>query len=133
MADLTGKEKLKALFDKVQTVAEDLTTLEVTTLTGDINLLLKEEGEGDNQTFKFVKKDALMKLIGDNAKLGENSKISIVAYSSIDLDQDAVNFVKANMSDGEIKLYQLHLDSIKASQEARAGFLKFLVGLFDQK
>ncbi len=131
MAETSAKENLKSIFGGLKNVAADLTTLEVTTLTGDIKLLLDKSGTGDKKTYNFKNKDALMNLIGESAQPDSESEIKIVAYSRIDFDQDVINFVKKDLTDDERKLYDLHLESMKTSQEARAGFLTFLAGLFD--
>lgn len=130
MAETTAKENLKGIFAKLKDVTADLTTLEVTTLTGDVSLLLNKSGTDAKTTYNFKDKDALMNLIGESSQTNADSKVKLVAYSRIDFDQDVINFVKENLTDEERKLYQLHLDSMKASQEARAGFLDFLAGLF---
>lgn len=126
-----GKARLQEIFNKLKDVAADLTTLEVTTISGDISLLLDKKTENNKDTYSFKDKDALVDLLGKNAVPKPESNIYIVAYSRTDFDQDTINFVKAGLSDDDRKLYQLHLDSIKAAQEARSGFLKMLAGLFD--
>lgn len=127
----SAKAKLQSIFESIKDVVADITTLEVTTLTGDISLILDKNGDGANATYNFKNKDALMNLIGESAQPDSKSTIEIIAYSRVDFDQDVVNFVKKDLTEDERKLYQLHLDSIKASQEARAGFLKFLEGFVD--
>jgi hypothetical protein len=127
-----GKARLQEIFNKLKDVAADLTTLEVTTLSGDITMIFDSKTENGGTKHAFKDKDALMNMMAEQSKLSaEDSKVYIVAYSRTDFDQDTVNFVKAGLSDDDRKLYQLHLESIKAAQEARSGFLKMLVGLFD--
>lgn len=125
-----GKTKLKELLNGIKDVAADLISLEVLTLSGDITKILdKTTTTGQPDKFDFKKKDALMSLIA-NPPEDVKGKVFVVAYTKIEFDQDAVNFVRENLTEEDKKIYQLHLDSVKAAQEARAAFIKMLTEMF---
>lgn len=111
------KEKLTEKLEELGNAIQDLTTLDVTTLSGDVNQVI------NSQTGKFDLKYAMDELTKTDSKL--RGKVYIVATTHIDVDQDSVNFVKNNLSDDEKSLVKAHLEAIKAAQEARHSFLKF--------
>jgi hypothetical protein len=125
-----GKTKLRGLFDGIVGAAADLSSLEVLTLSGDITKILdKTTTAGQPDKFEFKKRDALMSLIG-NPTEDVKGKVFVVAYTKIEIDQDTINFVRENLTEEDKKIYQLHLDSVKAAQEARAAFIHMLTEIF---
>lgn len=103
---------------KVQGVLKDLTTLEVATLSGKIELGQDTEISSFNDLLQSVSK---------GAKLQAN--VQVVAYTHLDLDHDAVHFV-AEGAESRAKLLEAHSRMVTASAEARRGFLEFAQGLF---
>ncbi len=129
MAD-TAKDKLQELWNGIKDVVGDLTTLEVTTLSGNIHKILENQAPtGKPVSLGFKKPDAMLEIInGQDDKV--KGDIYVLAYSRIDFDQDTVNFVANDLTEGDKAVYQLHLDSVKASLEARAAFINMLAGIF---
>lgn len=111
------KDKFEEILQTLGNAATDLSSLDVVTLSGDINLTLDEKG-------KMMKPlEIAKKFQGD-----ENGKITVEAFTHIDFDQDKIQFLKQGITKDEIT-YQLHLDAVKASQEARNAFLDFIEGI----
>lgn len=128
------KKAFRGLWEGLKDVAGDLTTLEVITTSGEFNLLVDKtppkQGDKDQTTkYNLKNSDAVLDLIA-NAKPGEENKVYLVAYTRIDFDHDTVNFVNANPTEEDKRLYTLHVESIKAAQEARAAFINMLAGIF---
>ncbi|MFK7951195.1 MAG: hypothetical protein AB8G11_26680 [Saprospiraceae bacterium] len=112
--------KLKsALEDALKTLegaAKDLSSIEVTTLTGDIKQVFNDDGNID-----------LKKALNDlNAGGSTSGKIEVVAHTRIDFDQDAIMFVSKNSRNKNHELYELHKEAIASSQAARQSFLRFI-------
>ena len=111
------KEKLKEKLEELGNAIQDLTTLDVTTLSGDVNQVINSD------TGKFDLKYAMDELTKTDSQL--QGKVYIVATTRIDVDQDSVNFVKNGLTPDEKSLVDAHLEAIKAAQEARHSFLNF--------
>ena len=104
---------LKSVFQKIRDAAEDLVSLDVVTLTGEVDI------QGANNEIDLKK---LYKAIQANAI--SKSNVSLVAYTHLDLDSDAVLFVKSGLSEGEKPLVEAHNVMVMASQEARLAFVR---------
>lgn len=111
------KEKLQEKLEELGNAIQDLTTLDVTTLSGDVNQVINQE------TGKFDLKYAMEELTKADSQL--RGEVYIVATTHIDVDQDSVNFVKNELTEDEKSLVATHMESIKAAQEARHAFLNF--------
>lgn len=102
---------------KIENTLEDLTTLEVATLTGTLEVS-REPGQPQEVVFKD-----LLKELGKQATVTSN--IQVVAYTHIDFDHDSVNFVASGAED-KPKLLEAHGKMVSASAEARSAFLSFV-------
>ena len=120
--------KLESKFDEIanqiKAAAVDFTTLEVTTLTGDVSQIINAQG-------KFKLKQDMVKSLG--SKTGTTkAKIKLVAHTHIDFDHDTVNFVKSGLTAEEKDLFELHEAAIISAHEARKSFLRFLKEVLDK-
>ena len=110
------------LLEKITTKAEnfinDITTLEVTTLTGNLSTSVIVDPDNNNK-IDFQK-------ILDNLTPAEGtqSTISVVAATKIDFDNDVIQYVQKGANSDLVKL---HDNAIKNSQEARSAFLNALL------
>ncbi len=109
---------IKNVLTTIKNAAEDLTTLDVVTLSGEIQI---SSAVGPNGTLNLKE---LYKTIETNAKT--NANLDVVAFTHIDFDCDAVNFVKTGASEGEAPLLAAHNQMVKTSQETRAGVVKMI-------
>ena len=113
----------------------DMTTLDVVTLTGDLTIQMEEIAAGDPaadedapRPLRF--KRVMQQLEGNLAKRG--NRVSALAATHVSLDKDTVTFVKENLSPEEAAYLDFHNETVKAAGIARAamadGIAKLLLG-----
>jgi hypothetical protein len=115
---MTLKQKFQALVDKIETAAIDLTTLDVVTLSGDINLALTDDKKGFKKPLDIAKE-----FYGTT-----DGKVTVEAFTHIDLDHDTIQFFKEGLTEDDLT-YMLHQNAVDAAQEARMAFLEFVRGI----
>ncbi len=118
MAKNALDDKFKEIATQIKDAVVDFTTLEVTTLTGDVTQIIKSDS---SKKTRIDVSDILGKLKG-NAR----GKVSLVAFTQINFDQDTINFIKSDLGEEEIRLFKIHQASVAAAHEGRNGFLSFL-------
>jgi len=101
---------------------KDIVTLDVVTLTGEITI---DAALDDNQKIDLQE---LYKAIEKGASV--QGKLDIVAFTHVDLDADAVNFVKRDLTPEQKGLLMAHGESVKAAQETRAGVVAMIRSFF---
>src|SRR6185312_11072445 len=103
---------IKSIKDGVQ----DLTTLDVLTLTGTLTLTAGTGGKGTqldpSQLFESLQ-----------AQTVDSSKLEVVALTHKEVDLDATTFIA---KDADKDLLKIHSDMVQASEEGRMAFLKAL-------
>lgn len=108
---------LKDILTTLRNVADDLTTLDVVTLTGTVKI-------AQQQTGKIDLKALYQELSG--AASSATSDIEVVAFTHIDFDTDTVNFVKTGAGEGDRALLEAHQAMVKTSQDTRASVIKMV-------
>jgi len=98
----------------------DLTTLDVVTITGTINITSSIE---EDDTLDFQK---LHKNLMSEVKVGGAAQFNVLALTHIEIDCDSTNFVKSNLSGEEMPLVTAHNEMVKTAQETRIGIVKML-------
>lgn len=98
------EESLKQFWGAIKKFFGDLSTLDVVTMSGTINLTV-------NQIKGF--QDILGSLAGGN------NNLHTVAVSHHEIDYDAALFVKDNLTESEKELLQMHMETVKTAQEMR--------------
>jgi hypothetical protein len=103
---------LTEVANTLKEAAGDLAKLSVTTYTGDINLVLKDDGKVDF--------DKLL------TQAKTNADINVALATEINIDGDATHFI----AKGEIPPYILttHADAVKNGSEYRTQIISFLGG-----
>lgn len=115
---MTLKEKFQALVDNIGTAANDLSTLDVITLSGDINHVLSTDKKGLMKPLEIAK-----------AFYGKtDGKVTVEAFTHIDFDHDTIQFFKDGLTENDLT-YILHQNAVDAAQEARLAFLEFVRGI----
>ena len=104
--------------DALEKAAKDFTTLDVTTVTGDVNQIIDKNN-------KISVKSLLSELKEGNI----SGKIEVVAHTHVDFDQDATQFINKDLSSKK-DLFLLHQNMVKSSIESRNAFIKFLKEVF---
>lgn len=88
----------------IKTFFEDLATLDVVTMTGEIKLEIDDVTGFENIVAKLKEK---------------GSTVHTLAVSHHEIDYDAAIFVKENLSESEKELLEMHVETVKAAQEMR--------------
>lgn len=118
-----SKQKMNSKFQEIAKqigdAVVDFTTLEVTTLTGDVTHLIKSD---PSKKSVIDVSDIMGKLKGSS-----KGKIHLVAHTQINFDHDTINFIRSD-SDGEEnkRLFELHQSAVASANAGRNGFLSFL-------
>lgn len=115
-------ETKKSLKTKITDFINDTATLDVLTLTGDITLVAPtdiSDGSNSKEAFNWdnIFKNITKELKADPAK----TKVSVVAYTHAEWDQDSVNYV-AKGADAD--LVSAHGRTVASAHEARLNALK---------
>jgi hypothetical protein len=118
MAKNALDDKFKQIAGQIKDAVVDFTTLEVTTLTGDVTQIIKSSS---GSKAKIDVSDILGKLKGSS-----RGKVSLVAFTQINFDQDTINFIKSDLGEDEIQLFKIHQEAVASAHSGRNGFLSFL-------
>ncbi|MCG8355717.1 MAG: hypothetical protein MI920_09120 [Kiloniellales bacterium] len=109
----------QAFLDRIKNAGQDLASIDVVTVSGNIEVKLA----GDKIDFKNM-----VKSIHQNVAKTTGT-VHIVAFTHIDFDKDAVNFVKSGLTPEETPLISAHNDMVKTANEARLAVVNFVKGL----
>lgn len=118
MADQASKQKAS---EKLLKLVDDILTLDVITLSG--NITIKDLDLGDGRV-NFLK--IMDKIKGDASTA---SKIKVVAATRFDFDKDVQQFVKEKLTEEEKALFQIHIETIKNAQETRKAVIDALIDI----
>ncbi|GAB4408530.1 MAG: hypothetical protein OHK0053_35280 [Microscillaceae bacterium] len=126
MANL--REKFNQFKEKLGDMVADLSTIEVATFTGKLEIsgqkLLKANERGFNTKAVF---EEIKSQVEGEATL----KFKLVAYTHIDFDTDSVNFVKEDLSNEVKALIEAHRVMVEAAQNARRSVLNIIKEVLD--
>jgi high-affinity Fe2+/Pb2+ permease len=115
----------KSLKQKVVDFVNDTATLDVITLTGTIALVTDQdepsETNKDKEEFNW---ENIFDRVAAGMKNAEDNKVSIVAYTHAEWDQDSVNYVA---KDADTKLVEAHGKIVAAAHESRINAVKSVV------
>ncbi|HFA47797.1 MAG TPA: hypothetical protein ENJ95_02120 [Bacteroidetes bacterium] len=107
---------------KLENFVNDITTLEVVTLSGNITVKdLKLTGAGGINFQKVLE--------SIKGKATDSSAISVVAATKIDLDKDIQQFVKSGMTPEDKELFHMHLQAMQQAQVARKATFEMLINI----
>jgi hypothetical protein len=115
-------EGLQSLRDKVGAVIDDLASLEVTTYSGSFTLTFSDIKEEGTDVFKIK---SLLK----TSQASLNTKLQLVAYSRFEIDSDASNIVRSDLTADDKVLLEAHTELVKAAQESRKAIFDFAKSL----
>jgi len=126
----TGKENVEKGFKNFMTklgdALDDLTSLEVTTFTG--NFSIEATTLISDKQNKFKIKNILNQLTTNN-----NTNLKLVAYTRIEMDADVSTIVKSDLSESDTELLKLHNEMLQSSREARKAAIKMVTNLIPIK
>lgn len=108
----------------------DLVTLDVVTVTGDVSILSKKtvkgaKGEGEKFVLDFKT------LFGrEGGKATINGNLRVIAATHVEVDKDTLTFIASDLTESERELLDMHLKTVTAASEARANIVARLNPLF---
>ena len=125
MADL--KTGLKNLANKIGDAIDDLASLEVTTYTGNFSLSINDIKENEeNKPFKI-------KSLLQSSPTALDAKLELVAYSRFEIDSDASNIVKSDLTEQDKTLLEAHQAMVESAMTARKSTLEMITNLIGLK
>ena len=118
-----GKNNLKTgfgkLFENIGNGIKDAAPLEVSTFTGNFEYNVSDIVK--NGVDKVHIENVLKSLTVKN-----QSKLELVAYTSVKIDSDVSTIVKKDLSPADQELLKLHKDMLISSKEARQSLIKLV-------
>ncbi len=109
------------LFDKV----EDAITLDVTTLTGQIDISISQPPEDPKAAFK----DIASKIEEAVAKGAMSGELEVVGWTKVEIDKDVKQFFRSGLTP-ETKTYlEAHNKAVETSLNQRSKFVETIIGL----
>ena len=109
----------------------DMTSLDVVTLTGNLTLQVNDLQGRETDQNKPLRFGRIMRQLEGNI-MKKDAKISALAATHVSIDRDTVTFVKENLSPDEAIYLEFHNETVKAAGVARAamadGIAKLLLG-----
>jgi len=127
---------LADIWHKLENTLQDLTTLDVVTLTGTIDwrtaaaeLPAVPPGAQPPTAPTVTALSTLPAIIEKKLKeamTGAEIRASLVAFTHIEIDLDSTHFVQAN---ADPALLEAHKEIVRAAQEARSAFVKLVAGV----
>jgi hypothetical protein len=114
-----------SVIDKIKTAAadavNDLTTLDVVTLTGtiDISANVKDGKINLKKVYENVVKNA-------KGTTSAKAALKVVAFTHLDFDCDSVNFAKEDLTEAQEMLLKAHRETVSVAQETRMAVVKMI-------
>ena len=115
------KDKLRKMVGTIKETAVDFSSLEVTTLNGEISQFIDAKGKFDV--------DKVNNFMAGNITV--QGEIHVIAHTHMAFDQDTLLFTKKDMTPEEREIFQLHLEMLASARVSRLAFLHFIKEIID--
>ncbi len=115
------KDKLRKMVETIHAGAVDFSSLEVTTLNGEISQFIDAKGKFDV--------DKVNGFMAGNVTV--DGEMHVIAHTHMAFDQDTLLFVKKDMKPEEREIFQLHLEMLASARVSRLAFLHFIKEIID--
>lgn len=122
MSSTVPSGPLSKFWNNLETMVADFTTLDVVTLTGDIDVTLNQQAT-DNGTITFQQ-------ILKNIESVKSDGLNAVAVTHVEVDMDTALFVKDNLSPQQQNLLTLHNQTVEQARNARHAFIQATLEAF---
>lgn len=100
----------------------DLFTLDVITITGEIQIQIKEQDATKKEKrLSVVDFEGMFEKI--KGKTTSEANLRILAATRVELDRDTTNFVASDLKEEEIPLVKMHFEAVSAAAEGRSAIL----------
>lgn len=113
--------------EEIKKVVDDLITLDVITLTGKAPVDFAKLSDPKKGISDLC--SALAANFATNATNPPDKKVEFVAMTHLELDADAMMYVKEAPNENDKALITAHNEAVKAAMEARRGMLETVVRL----
>jgi hypothetical protein len=108
---------------------DDLSSLDVVTLTGNLTIRVDElSGKDGGERSKPLRFSQIMRQLEGNI-LKKGSEITALAATHVSMDRDTVTFVKENLTPEETAYLKFHNETVKAAGLARSAMASGIVKL----
>lgn len=121
----TPAELKNTLADRMKKFLDDVVSLDVVTLSGDITLKNADTRPATNQE-EALNWSEIFKKITSGMVATDDSKLEVVAYTRAEWDCDSINYVKKGASDAELRLIENHQRAVEAAHRSRYEALQFI-------
>lgn len=108
---MSFKDKAIKYLDKL---VDDITTLQVTTISGEVTIDSITIVTGNDKKIDFKK---ILEMIGGAG--AATAKIKLIASTLVDFDNDVVQYYGSSLSEEEKSMLSLHTEAVKNASEAR--------------
>ena len=108
---------------------EDMATLDVVTLTGNLTVKVSDLHSEDGGGSKPIKFAGIMQQLEGNV-LKKGSSVTALAATHVSIDKDTVTFVKEDLTPQEAVYLEFHNETVKAAGIARAAMADGIAKLF---
>jgi hypothetical protein len=106
----------------------DLITLDVVTVTGDMEVITKKKVKGANKAKNANFVLDFETLFGrEDGKATINGNLRVIAATHVEVDKDTLTFVASDLTESERELLDMHLKTVTAASEARANIVARLL------
>ncbi|MFK8164797.1 MAG: hypothetical protein AB8H12_20290 [Lewinella sp.] len=112
----------------------DLITLDVVTVTGDMKIITKKKDSGEASSKKPDFIIDFKQLFGrEGGKTTVSGELKVVAATHVEVDKDTLTFVASDLNEKDRQLLDMHLKTVAAASEARANIVARLNPLFKRE
>ena len=119
------------LLSHIASFVQDVATLDVVTLTGDLKLV--DPGTVYDNTKNDFDWDAFFRKVTEGMRPSQTNELEIVAYTHAALDLDTAQFVKRSLSEADKALLAAHNAAFESAQKSRFEALRIVGGLMNLK
>ncbi|MEM9258287.1 MAG: hypothetical protein AAGA62_01505 [Bacteroidota bacterium] len=108
---------------------EDLVTLDVVTVTGDLRVKTNrtDDGTGEEGPLEEYIIDFKSLFGRKGGKTTVRGDLKVIAATHIEIDKDTLTFIGDELTEHEQELVSMHLESVTMAMEARAAIIARLL------
>ncbi len=113
------RDALDGVLKTIKDAAKDFSSVEVTTMTGDVKKIFNDEQ-------KIDLKSTLTTMQG-----ATGGEIRLLAHTHIDFDQDATQYFNEDIGEKDVYMLEMHQAMVDSAVESRHAFYEFVKEVFD--
>lgn len=121
MSNSVPSGPLAKFWDSIEAMVTDIATLDVVTLTGEIDVTLNQQAADGTITFQDIL---------SNIKGVKSQGLNALAVTHIEADMDTALFVKDGLSPEQQNLLTMHNQTVEQARTARNAFIQSVIETF---